>query len=255
MMESERPLTKKRAHNRFHAGSAETDVTLVSRGDEETVTVRSRSLIQPFPWTSRRHRRRRSRSRHRSSPCWRNWRTRCLKEADFFTSRSGTGFARLSSAIDPTSSFRAATCGRSIATSLSFATRFLPTFRHDCVLDGEIVIPTPHGLDFDALQLRLHPAASRVAKLAKDIPASFVAFDVLALDGRDVRALPQHERRALLERALARFDVAYSCDADDTRPCRSGGLALEIRRRGSRRRHRQERDGRRTSLASARCSR
>jgi ATP-dependent DNA ligase len=73
----------------------------------------------------------------------------------------------------------------------------------DCVLDGEIVIPTPHGLDFDALQLRLHPAASRVAKLAKDIPASFVAFDALAIDGGDIRALPQHERRVLLERALA----------------------------------------------------
>ena len=72
----------------------------------------------------------------------------------------------------------------------------------DCVLDGEIVIPTPHGLDFDALQLRLHPAASRVAKLARDIPTAFVAFDVLAIDGRDVRALPQSERRTLLERAL-----------------------------------------------------
>ena len=49
-----------------------------------------------------------------------------------------------------------------------------------CVVDGEIVIATPHGLDFDALQLRLHPAASRVAKLAKETPASFVAFDLLA---------------------------------------------------------------------------
>jgi len=73
----------------------------------------------------------------------------------------------------------------------------------DCVLDGEIVIPTTHGLDFDALQLRLHPAASRVAKLAKDIPSAFVAFDVLAIDGRDVRDLPQSGRRTLLERALA----------------------------------------------------
>ena len=73
----------------------------------------------------------------------------------------------------------------------------------DCVLDGEIVIPTTHGLDFNALQLRLHPAASRVAKLAKDIPSAFVAFDVLAFEGRDVRQLPQSERRTLLERALA----------------------------------------------------
>src|SRR5689334_14717916 len=55
-----------------------------------------------------------------------------------------------------------------------------------CVLDGEIVIATSHGLDFDALQLRLHPAASRVAKLAKETPAAFVAFDALAADGRDL---------------------------------------------------------------------
>jgi ATP-dependent DNA ligase len=71
------------------------------------------------------------------------------------------------------------------------------------VVDGEIVIATPRGLDFDALQLRLHPAASRVAKLAKETPAGFVAFDLLAIDGRDVRGAPQSERRALLERALA----------------------------------------------------
>ncbi len=73
-----------------------------------------------------------------------------------------------------------------------------------CVVDGEIVIAGPRGLDFDALQLRLHPAASRVAKLAKEAPASFVAFDVLALDGRSVMAKPQAERRALLEKLLAR---------------------------------------------------
>jgi ATP-dependent DNA ligase len=72
-----------------------------------------------------------------------------------------------------------------------------------CVLDGEIVIATPHGLDFDALQLRLHPAASRVAKLAKETPAAFVAFDLLALDNADLRNTPQRERRALLERALS----------------------------------------------------
>jgi len=71
------------------------------------------------------------------------------------------------------------------------------------VLDGEIVIVTPEGLDFDLLQLRLHPAASRVAKLSKETPSSFVAFDVLAADGRDVRDAPQSERRALLEKTLA----------------------------------------------------
>jgi ATP-dependent DNA ligase len=71
-----------------------------------------------------------------------------------------------------------------------------------CVLDGEIVIATPHGLDFDALQMRLHPAASRVAKLAKETPASFVAFDALAEGGEDLRQLPQADRRARLERLL-----------------------------------------------------
>ena len=72
-----------------------------------------------------------------------------------------------------------------------------------CVLDGEIVIVTPRGLDFDALQLRLHPAASRVAKLAAETPAAFVAFDALAIDGEDLRAVPQRERRVRLETALA----------------------------------------------------
>jgi ATP-dependent DNA ligase len=70
------------------------------------------------------------------------------------------------------------------------------------VLDGEIVIATDHGLDFDALQLRLHPAASRVAKLAKETPAEFVAFDLLASGGRDLRQRRQEERREALERLL-----------------------------------------------------
>jgi ATP-dependent DNA ligase len=80
---------------------------------------------------------------------------------------------------------------------------FLAALPQDCVVDGEIVIATPHGLDFDLLQLRLHPAASRVAKLAKETPASFVAFDLLAAGGRDLRAAPLSERRARLERLLA----------------------------------------------------
>ncbi|MDQ1436922.1 MAG: hypothetical protein QOK43_551 [Acidimicrobiaceae bacterium] len=72
-----------------------------------------------------------------------------------------------------------------------------------CVIDGELVIAGADGLDFDALQLRLHPAESRVRKLAGEIPASFVAFDLLALDDRDLRPAPFSERRALLESALA----------------------------------------------------
>src|SRR5689334_17087430 len=73
-----------------------------------------------------------------------------------------------------------------------------------CVVDGEIVIATKRGLDFDALQMRLHPAASRVAKLAKETPARFVAFDLLAADGTDLREKPQGERRTVLENLLRR---------------------------------------------------
>ena len=72
-----------------------------------------------------------------------------------------------------------------------------------CVLDGEVVIAGPDGLDFDALLLRIHPAESRVRMLAGQTPASFVAWDLLALDDRDLRTVPQGERRALLEAALA----------------------------------------------------
>jgi ATP-dependent DNA ligase len=71
-----------------------------------------------------------------------------------------------------------------------------------CVVDGEIVVVTADGLDFDTLQNRLHPAASRVAKLAVETPASFVAFDLLALGDRDLTGAPFAERRALLETIL-----------------------------------------------------
>ena len=71
-----------------------------------------------------------------------------------------------------------------------------------CVIDGEIVIATSHGLDFDLLQMRLHPAASRVAKLSKETPASFVAFDLLAVAGQDLRSVPFAERRTRLEKLL-----------------------------------------------------
>ena len=72
-----------------------------------------------------------------------------------------------------------------------------------CILDGEVVIAGPRGLDFDSLLLRIHPAASRVKLLAAQTPASYVAWDLLALDGRDLRATPQGERRVLLEASLA----------------------------------------------------
>jgi ATP-dependent DNA ligase len=72
-----------------------------------------------------------------------------------------------------------------------------------CVVDGEIVIAGPSGLDFDALQLRIHPAATRVAMLAATMPASFVVFDLLALGDEDLRPRPLGERRTRLVEALA----------------------------------------------------
>ncbi len=72
-----------------------------------------------------------------------------------------------------------------------------------CVVDGEIVIPGADGLDFDSLLLRVHPAASRVKLLAEQTPASFVAWDLLALGDDDLRQTAQGERRALIEREMA----------------------------------------------------
>ena len=72
-----------------------------------------------------------------------------------------------------------------------------------CIVDGEIVVAGAGGLDFDALQQRLHPAASRVAKLALATPASFVAFDLLAADGASWLDRPQDMRRDALEKLLA----------------------------------------------------
>jgi ATP-dependent DNA ligase len=71
-----------------------------------------------------------------------------------------------------------------------------------CVVDGEIVIAAGQGLDFEALLQRIHPADSRVRMLAETTPASFIAFDLLALDDEDLTGRPQGERRALLESAL-----------------------------------------------------
>ena len=67
-----------------------------------------------------------------------------------------------------------------------------------CVIDGEIVIASEHGLDFEALQQRIHPADSRVRMLAKHTPASFIAFDLLALGDRDYTGRPFIQRRAVL---------------------------------------------------------
>src|SRR5579859_3211890 len=75
-----------------------------------------------------------------------------------------------------------------------------------CVIDGEIVVPDAEGrrLDFEALQLRIHPAASRVALLAEQTPAHFIAFDLLALGAENYMERPFAQRRALLEDVLAK---------------------------------------------------
>jgi ATP-dependent DNA ligase len=72
-----------------------------------------------------------------------------------------------------------------------------------CILDGEVVIAGDGGLQFEALLLRIHPAESRVRMLAEQSPASFVAWDLLALGDEDLRQAPQSERRVRLENALA----------------------------------------------------
>ncbi len=72
-----------------------------------------------------------------------------------------------------------------------------------CVLDGEIVIATADGLDFEALQLRIHPAVSRVKLLARETPASVVFFDLLCAGDRDLRDAPFQERRAELVSLLS----------------------------------------------------
>ena len=76
-----------------------------------------------------------------------------------------------------------------------------------CVLDGEIVIATEHGLDFDALQLRLHPAESRVRMLAKQTPSSIVFFDLMCQGSDDLRELPYEDRRRGLEKLLAHVEA------------------------------------------------
>jgi ATP-dependent DNA ligase len=71
-----------------------------------------------------------------------------------------------------------------------------------CVLDGEVVVAQGEALDFEALQMRLHPAASRVKLLASEIPASIVFWDVLALEDRSLMGIPFAERRTTLEKVL-----------------------------------------------------
>jgi ATP-dependent DNA ligase len=92
-----------------------------------------------------------------------------------------------------------------------------------CVIDGEIVLTTAAGLDFEVLQLRIHPAASRVALLAEQTPASFIAFDLLALGDEDLTGRPFAQRRALLEQALSKARPPVHITPATT----DRGLALE----------------------------
>ncbi len=92
---------------------------------------------------------------------------------------------------------------------------------HRCVVDGEIVIAGPAGLDFDALLQRIHPADSRVRKLAEETPASFVAFDLLALGEEDLRQAPFSERRARLEEVLGPAGAPVHVTPATTDPARA----------------------------------
>src|SRR5947209_8159349 len=92
-----------------------------------------------------------------------------------------------------------------------------------CVLDGEIVIAGSGGLEFESLLLRIHPAASRVKLLASQTPASYVAFDLLALDGEDLVERPLSERREKLERELALELAPLREGALETHPWKEWG--------------------------------
>ncbi|MEU0498086.1 ATP-dependent DNA ligase [Mycobacterium sp. NPDC006124] len=87
-----------------------------------------------------------------------------------------------------------------------------------CVIDGEIVIAGERGLDFETLQLRLHPAASRVRLLAERTPASFIAFDLLALGETDYTGRPFAERRAALVKAMAACGPTFHVTPASTNP-------------------------------------
>jgi ATP-dependent DNA ligase len=125
-----------------------------------------------------------------------------LPEGDFLYEPKWDGFR--------TVVFRGATGVRLQSRDLKPLNRYFPELEkalvemlpRGCILDGELVVARGGALDFDALQQRIHPAPSRIARLARETPAAFVAFDLLAAGGRSTLALPQQERRLRLERLL-----------------------------------------------------
>ncbi len=129
------------------------------------------------------------------------------------TSRSGTAFAACSRTRVASSRSGAGTAGRCSATSRSCDPLGDKLPPHSA-LDGEIVISQDGKLDFDSMQLRLHPAESRVRKLAAEIPAEFIAFDVLLWNGEPVHELPLADRRALPREEGQRRSASRPCSHD-----------------------------------------
>src|SRR5207302_5100190 len=96
------------------------------------------------------------------------------------------------------------------------------------VVDGEIVIATPHGLDFEGLQMRIHPAATRVKMLSEQSPASVVLFDLLALGADDLRTAPLSERRRrLLEAVTVNDSVGITPQTADPAEAESWSMQYE----------------------------
>ena len=130
---------------------------------------------------------------------------------------------------------------RSRATSPSWSSCCAASRAKRFVLDGEIVVPKDGELSFDELLLRIHPAASRITKLATESPASLIVFDLLVdATGKSLVALPLAERRAALERSSPRSTrvVAREALARHDETCH-GEAVVPLRGRRARRRHRQ----------------
>ena len=168
--------------------------------------------FRPWPSPSRRRSSRSSRARARS----------CRRATTGATSRSGTASARSCSATATTCTSRAAT-GKPMNRyfpEIEEQVRALPGER--LVLDGEMVVEVDGIQEFDLLSQRIHPAASRVERLAEETPAALVAFDLLAEGDELLLELPYDERRERLAAGGRRPGAAH---AGDRRPRRRRAVA------------------------------